>query len=221
MVATGIIDLSHPISADTQAFPGESAPSLHPAKNITDDGINSTDVCLTSHSGTHVDAPYHFRTDGTRLDNLPLELFTGPGLVVDVTGREDRSPITREDLAPWRAEFTPGTIVLVHTGWDTNYRTERYFHHPYLTGDAAQLLVDSGVRTVGIDTLSPDETPYGPYPAGDWSAHHTLLGAGGTIIENLRGLDRIDFPNPWISAFPIRLSSGDGAPVRAVAQRAS
>ncbi|MDA8372331.1 MAG: cyclase family protein [Nocardiopsaceae bacterium] len=219
MRVTRIVDLSRPLGPDTQAYPGDRTPELVPTSTIGADGYNSTEARLSSHSGTHADAPFHFADDGARLDDLPLELFVGPALVVDVTGRGGRTPITRADLAPWEAACTPGTVVLLHTGWSAYYRTEYYFDHPYLDGEAARMLVDAGVRTIGIDAPSPDATPRGDHPGSDWAAHHAILGAGGTIIENLCHLERIDFTDPVFSAFPIRLASGDGAPVRAVAMQ--
>ncbi|ASU84668.1 cyclase [Nocardiopsis gilva YIM 90087] len=219
MRATRIVDLSRPVGPDTQVFPGDPEPSLESSATVAVEGFNLTELHLTSQTGTHADAPFHFLSDGARLEELPLELFCGPAVVVDVTGRADRSPITRADLAPWGEEFGPGVIVLLRTGWSAYYRTERYFDHPYLDGDAARWLVGLGVRTIGVDALSPDETPYGGHEGSGWDAHLAVLGAGGTIIENLCDLDRIDFPDPVFSAFPIRLASGDGAPVRAVAMR--
>ncbi|MBB6171031.1 kynurenine formamidase [Nocardiopsis mwathae] len=219
MRATRIVDLSRPVGAGTQVFPGDREPRLEVAATTAVEGFNSTEVHLTSHTGTHADAPYHFLDEGPRLEELPLELFFGRAVVVDATGKPDRSPVTRADLEPWEAEFGPGMIVLLHTGWSAYYRTERYFDHPYLDGAAARWLVELGVRTLGVDTLSPDETPYGRHPGGGWDAHHAFLGAGGTIVENLCALDEVDFPDPVFSAFPIRLSAGDGAPVRAVAMR--
>lgn len=212
-----VVDLSRPIGPETQPYPGDAAPRISTAATVADSGFNAVHVELGSHNGTHADAPYHFLDDGARLDELPLELFTGPAVVVDVTGRDDRSPIGRIDLAPWEDQFVSGAVVLLRTGWSAHYQTERYLDHPYLAGDAARFLVECGVRTVGVDCLSPDETPHGQYPGGEWPAHRAILGAGGTIIENLCHLEHIDFPQPWFSAFPIRLASGDGAPVRAVA----
>ncbi|QBI55128.1 cyclase family protein [Streptomonospora litoralis] len=212
-----IVDLSRPVGPETQAFPGDREPSLERSATVAVEGYNSTGVHMSSHSGTHADAPYHFLDDGPRLEELSLGQFTGAAVVVEATGRADRSPITAEDLAPWRERFAPGAAVLLHTGWADHYGTSRYFDHPYLAGDAARLLVEAGVRCVGIDAPSPDSTPHGPHPEGDWAAHMSVLGAGGTIVENLCGLERIDFADPLFVALPIRLSSGDGAPVRAVA----
>ncbi|WP_017595169.1 cyclase family protein [Nocardiopsis potens] len=217
MAVGRIVDLSHPIGPQTQVYPGDEPPEISPACGLAADGYNSVRVRMGSHTGTHADAPYHFLADGPRLDELPLELFTGPAVVVDATGLGPRTAIGPEALEPWADLLVPGAAVLVRTGWDRYYGTERYHDHPYLAAETARALVERGVRTLGVDTLSPDQTPYGGVEADDWSAHHAVLGAGGTIIENLCRLDRIDFADPWFCAFPIRLASGDGAPVRAVA----
>ncbi|NRQ39915.1 cyclase family protein, partial [Nonomuraea sp. NN258] len=111
-----------------------------------------------------------------------------------------------------------GLIVLVATGWDGYWGTEEYPRHPYLTEEAARLLVERGVRTVGIDALSVD-----PTPAEDFPAHRVLCGAHAVIAENLRGLDRLlDAQQAGrrveVSLLPIKLAGADGAPVRAVAR---
>ncbi|GAA4918275.1 cyclase family protein [Streptomonospora salina] len=219
MQFTRIVDLSRPVGPQTQAFPGDMQPRLERSSTVAENGFNSTAVHMSSHSGTHADAPYHVSDDGPGLEELPLERFTGPAVVVEATGRPDRSAITAEDIGPWADRFAPGAAVLVRTGWDEHYGTQRYFDHPYLDASAARLLADAGVRCVGVDAPSPDSTPHGPHPEGDWDAHTILLGAGGTILENLCGLDGIDFADPLFIALPIRLAGGDGAPVRAVAAR--
>ncbi|GAA3748344.1 kynurenine formamidase [Spinactinospora alkalitolerans] len=214
-----IIDLSRSIGPGTQVYPGDPVPRLSPAATVAEDGYNLLHVSMGSQSGTHADAPRHFFDGGARIDELPLELFTGPAVVVEAAGRTDRSPITRADLEPWDPEFGPGAVVLLRTGWSRHYGTRRYFAHPHLTGEAARHLVDAGVRTIGIDAPNPDPTPDEDHPSQAWPVHRAVLGAGGVIIENLCGLERIDFPAPLFSALPIALEGADGAPVRAVAMR--
>jgi kynurenine formamidase len=108
-------------------------------------------------------------------------------------------------------------MLLLHTGWDAHWGTDAYFDHPFLDGDAAERVVAAGVRTVGLDALSLDETVPGGEPAGGFAAHLAVLGAGGVIIENLRGLDAVRAAEPVVSVLPLRLAGADGAPVRAVA----
>ena len=79
-----IVDLSHPIDADTQVYPGDPIPRLSPATTIDRDGYNVLNVSMGSQTGTHVDAPYHFLADGPRIDAMELSMFLAPAMVVDV-----------------------------------------------------------------------------------------------------------------------------------------
>ncbi|MFZ2529817.1 MAG: cyclase family protein [Rhodococcus sp. (in: high G+C Gram-positive bacteria)] len=207
-----IVDLSHVVSADTQVYPGDPTPSLTPHATLRDDGYNLLRIDLGSQTGTHVDAPSHMREHGAPVDSLDPALFVGRGVVVDVRGLPARARIVTELLGD--VVCGPGDIVLLHTGWDVYYGTDRYFEHPYPDADVCRLLLDRGVRTIGIDAPSLDATGATEFPA-----HWLVADAGGVICENLCGLERIDFPNPLISILPIRLRDGDGAPVRAVAMQ--
>jgi kynurenine formamidase len=110
-----------------------------------------------------------------------------------------------------------GVVAVVRTGWEDRYGTSDYYDHPFLDRRAAQLILDAGVKTVGIDALNVDETVLeGEHPEG-YPVHHLLLGAGGVISENLTNLGAVDFPTPFVSLLPVKLSGSDGAPVRAVA----
>ena len=210
-----IVDLSVPIAADTQVFPGDPVPTFVSACTITVEGYNVLHVALGTHTGTHVDAPYHVRADGARVDELPVDRFVMPAGIVDVCDRPPRSAISRSDLTgtAWR----PGGAAVLHTGWSHHRGTPRYFDHPFLTPDAAQFLLDAGVRTIALDTPNPDLTDLaGSGPA--WLPVHGLVAdAGGIIVENLTALEKIDFADPWLSVLPLRIAGADGAPCRAVA----
>lgn len=211
------MDLSHPVDGTTQVYPGDPPVRLTPATTIAADGVNVLHVHLGSHSGTHVDAPYHFVEEGRRIDTMDPKLFVGPAAVIDVRGKGPRERITVEDLKPREGELSEGVIAVIRTGWDEHFGTEKYYDHPFLDRRAAQLLLDAGVRTVATDALNVDETPLeGPHPEG-FPVHHLVLGAGGAIAENLTNLSAIDFPDPVLSILPIRLHGSDGAPIRAVA----
>ncbi len=212
-----IVDLSQVINASTQIYPGDPAPSLTPATTLDRDGVNVLHVVMGSHTGTHVDAPYHFLADGARIDQLDLGLFLGPAVVADVRGLPARARIEWSHLEPYANELAPGRILLLHTGWSRHWRTAAYYDHPHLTPDAAARIIATGVRTVGVDALSVDETPAPGADTDAYPVHHVLLGAGAVIVENLTNLELIDFASPMVSVLPMRLDDADGAPVRAVA----
>ena len=110
-----------------------------------------------------------------------------------------------------------GTIAVLWTGWTRHYGTSAYFDHPYVDPAACQALLDAGVRTIGVDALSIDESIDDDHPGAGWPCHDLVLGAGGVLLENLAHLDRIDFHDPFITALPLRLTGLDGSPVRAAA----
>jgi kynurenine formamidase len=213
-----LVDLSHPLDDGTPVLPGDPAVRLRPAATLARDGCNVLHLSLGSHSGTHVDAPFHVVPDGVRVDALPLELCPGPAVVADVRGAGDRGRIGWAALAPHVAQLGAARILVLRTGWSEHWGTERYLAHPFLTGGAAQRLVAAGVRAVGIDALSVDETFEPGAPAAGLPAHEALLGAGGVIVENLTGLEALEGEADvvlWV--LPLRLTGADGSPVRAVA----
>ncbi|QKV90638.1 cyclase family protein [Streptomyces sp. NA02950] len=210
-----LIDLSVEIATGMPVYPGDPQVAIAPALSVAADGVNVLHLDMGSQSGTHVDAPFHIDEALPTLDQLPLERFWGEAVVVDARGARPRSP-----LGPSLFEGMPraGAIVLIATGWSRHWGTDDYLTHPYLTREAAELLVAAGVRTVGIDALSVDATP-----ADDFPAHRVLCGAHAVIAENLTGLapllDAQTAGEPIeVSLLPLRLPSADGAPVRAVAR---
>jgi len=212
-----IVDLSHPVDDDTPVYPGDPVARFTPAATVAADGFNVLHVRMGSQTGTHVDAPYHFLDDGARIDELPLDLFLGPAVIADVRGRPPHGRIEWSDLEPWADRLGPGRILVLRTGWDEHWGTDAYFDHPFLTGDAAERVVGTGTRTIGLDALSLDETVLGGEGAGGFAAHLAVLGAGGVIVENLRNLAAVTAAEPLISVLPLRFAGADGAPVRAVA----
>jgi kynurenine formamidase len=204
-----VVDLSHPLDERTQVYPGDPTVRRSPARSLERDGYRVSHLHLGSHSGTHVDAPSHVVEDGATVDELPLHLLVGPAVLVDLRDLGPREPIGWERLA---THVRPGRMLVLHTGWDRFWGSVRYEDHPYLDGEAAWELVAAGVRTVGIDALSLDETQ-----GEDVPAHAALLTAGGVVVENLTNLAAVDHPEPLLSLLPLPLRGCDGSPVRAVA----
>ncbi len=210
-----LVDLTHPIHSGMPVWPGDPQVRLRPAATVAAQGWNLLELHLGSQSGTHVDAPFHVDDALPRLDELPLERFTGPAVVVDLRGLADRAAIGPEHLGPALARARAGDVLLVCTGWSDHWGTERYATHPWLHPDAARAIVDAGVRTVGIDAPSVD-TDSTRLPT-----HHVLAGAHAVIAENLRGLEHLvalpEGQSCQVWLLPLALDRADGSPVRAVA----
>jgi kynurenine formamidase len=215
-----LVDLSVPVTTGMPIYPGDPEVTIAPALTVEDSGVNVLELHLGSQSGTHVDAPYHVDDTLPRLDELPLDRFAGPAVVLDVRGLPPRAPIGAA-LIP--GGLRPGTILLLATGWSAYWGSDDdYRAHPWLEPAAAEAIIADGIRTVGIDALSVDRTP-APGEEFTLAAHQVLCGAGAVIAENLTGLDRLLEAQAAgrrieLSLFPIRLAGADGAPVRAVAR---
>lgn len=154
-----IVDLSVPVVSGMPVYPGDPEVEIAPALTVAAEGVNVLGLHLGSQSGTHVDAPFHIDDALPTLDDLPLERFLGPAVVLDARGLPPRAPVTPAMLAAVTGRLAPGTVLLVATGWDEHWGTPEYLTHPYLDAETARLIVAAGVRTVGVDALSVDPTP--------------------------------------------------------------
>lgn len=207
-----ILNLTHPLSPGMTVFPGTSPPLIRQSATRKQDGYNEKEITLYSHNGTHVDAPAHILPEGATLDSLPLTSFYGPGTVIDCTAGGNDG-IGAGLILPCLEQPGKTSFILLRTGWDRHWGTPAYLRDfPVLSEEAARLLAASGIRGVGLDTISADR-----HDSPDLPVHHILLEAGLIIIENLTGLDRLE-SDPFIfSCFPLPIENADGSPVRAVA----
>lgn len=212
MKYTKIVDLTIPLTNNTPIYPGDPVPLIQQAASISQDGYNVSTLELGSHTGTHVDAPYHIISEGNRMDEAPLEQFMGEGVVIDVRGKKAGTAITLSDIEPFLTKVNPGIIVLFHTGWSHYTDSEEYYNHPYIELEVIETLLKQGVHTFFIDALNID-----PPDGSSFLCHEAITAANGIIGENFTNFDQIDFEHPFIIALPLKLAGIDGSPVRAVA----
>ena len=212
-----IVDLSYPLAPSTPPFPGDSPVEIEVRTTIPADlppgtpgYMNTSNVRSSLHTGTHMDAFFHFYHGGATIDQIPLAQCTGPALLLDLSTKQAKEEITADDLAPHRQAVSRTPKVILNTGWAQNWGNANYFtHYPALTGDAARFLVDCGIELIGIDTPSVDYSPN--------DAHFVLLGHEVLIVENLTNLDQIGRPLFEFAALPLKITGRDGSPVRAIA----
>jgi kynurenine formamidase len=212
-----MIDLTHTLTTSTEApisiWPGHPKLQMSRITSLPEDHANNTAISLGSHTGTHIDAPNHFIADGLSIDKYDINRLMGRALVIDVRGKKAREPITWEDMERWEGEMHEGVIVLICTGWSQYWGQDYYEEHPFIDVNAAKKLVERGVRVIGCETLSPDEMCS---PTSE--VHKTILGAGGAIVENLRGVEEVlELKDPVVSLLPLKLDDCDGSPIRAIA----
>lgn len=209
-----LIDLSHPLENGQPNFPFDPKLSVLVHNTVASIGYNITQISMSTHQGTHLDAPFHFYDDGKTIDQLPLARFYGPAALIDLAPGSylpAKSPITLEMLSPHAGLFMPNAKVIYRTGWDRAFGSTEFFSDfPTLTLDAAQWIAERRIGLLGMDT---------PTPSTDWKeVHLTLLRAGVeiVIVEGLTNLDRL--PGQFTFAgFPLSIKGRDGSPIRAVA----
>lgn len=165
---------------------------------------------MVANTGTYLDSPFHRYEDGKDLSQLALESLADlNGVVVNADLSAGRA-VGREAFGGLEVK---GRAVLVRTGWDAHWRTERYFEgHPFLTEEAARLLADGGAALVGIDSYNIDDTADGRRPA-----HSILLGAGVPIVEHMCGLGELPREGFRFYAVPVKVKGFGTFPVRAFA----
>jgi arylformamidase len=202
---TDYLDISVPISPEMLVWSTHERVSMHTAESVYAGERNRvTTLRLTTHTGTHVDAPYHFVETGPTVDQLDLDILIGPAAVYDFRGR---TAITAEMLA--RAAVGSVPRLLLRTDNSRWIRTGPLPAVPaHLTEDAARYLVDKGIGLVGIDGLTVD--------APDTAvAHAALLRAGVIILETL-DLSQVEPGEYELTCLPLRIAGVDGAPARAI-----
>jgi len=172
---------------------------------------------LMTHTGTHIDAPFHFFPDAETVDQLPLSHFHAPCVAFDLRHKEAGSGIAATDLKPNASKIRDAMIVLLKTGWAEKRALTKEFltAWPYLTGEGAEYLISLGIHGVGIEGLS-----IGGFndPEKETAAHKALLGAKKLIIEDIRIPEAmLDGKRRHFAAFPVLIQGAGGAWTRAVA----
>jgi len=208
-----VIDLSHPLNPDTPVYPGTPSIQFDRANTVAEDGFLEHRLTLSTHAGTHVDAPAHLIAGAATLDDLPVGWFLGRAAVLDPGPLDGHGKVTAAHVEASLERLAGCDFVLLRTGWSTRWGQPSYLEgFPCLTPAAAAALVGLGVRGVGVDTISVD-----PVGDPDLAVHQMLLGGGVVIVENLANLDRLPDSGFTFHALPLRITGGDGSPVRAVA----
>ena len=218
-----MIDLSHPIRAGLITYPGLPAPAITPYLTREDSRekyASGTEfamdvITMIGQTGTYLDAPFHRYGDGADLSRLDLSTLVG--LRAEVFHLTDAWNADHRDIG---VEMLAGrdvrdAAVLLHTGWDRHFGTERYGEGaPYLNAAASQYLINAGAVLVGIDSVNIDDTESG----GERPAHTLLLGAGVHVVEHLTNLGALPPGGSRFTAAPPAIEGFGTFPVRAFAQ---
>ncbi len=208
MIVKKIIDITLPLTSSLPVWPGSPGFRLEHVCRLEEGGCNETQLSLSSHCGTHIDAPRHFVADGDTIDSLSLATLVGEAYVAEFVGTKEISAeiLARSDL-PEKVER-----LLLKTDNSLLWRSpEHEFFEDFaaLTPDAAEWLVQKGVRLVAIDYLSIQRF-YGANVT-----HEILLGAGVVILEGVN-LNDVAQGVYELICLPLNVIGAEGAPVRAI-----
>ncbi len=216
-----IIDLSLPLTTDATVVPGHPRLTLRPIHTHKVHGRSNTEMRFSIHTGTHVDAPYHFVPKGKTVDEVPLDRLMGPAILIDLRRKiKPKTPITIQDIRTspgFHERDLRGKIAVLHTGWNRRMfgRANYYLDNPWIATETARWLASRGIKALALDT--PQDRVQGPPRPGDFPVHRTFLKKGIPFIEHLANLERVRKRRFILIALPVKIKGGDGAPTRAVA----
>ena len=210
-----IIDLTLTVSDEIPTFPGSPQPSFIPWENVKEDGYNLELLFLSTHTGTHMDAPYHFLEKGAKIHEISLKKLVSEAILIK-SKKKSGGSITKTDIQKFEkkhGKIVSFSSVIFYTGWQRNLQKKYYFEkNPGLSVSAAKYLASKKINLVGIDSPSIDLGTDSKF-----SVHQIFAKKGILIVENLANLEKIKSPKFHLVVLPLKLKNATGSPVRAIA----
>ena len=209
------IDLTLTISESIPSFPGSPKPQFISWSNLKEDGYNLELLFLSSHTGTHLDAPYHFVKNGLKINQIPLDRLIGKAILIKIKKTKNNA-ITKSDIILFErknGKIPNKSSIFFFTGWQKNLQKKNYFtENPGLDISAAKYIASKKTNLVGIDSpsidLGNDEL---------FNVHHIFSKNNILIVENLTNLKKISSKEFNFTILPLKLKDATGSPVRAIA----
>ncbi|MFQ5940286.1 MAG: cyclase family protein [Nitrososphaerales archaeon] len=209
-----VIDLTQTIHYNMQTFESYPKPLTIPWAKKDIHGYEAELIFMSTHTGTHMDAPYHFIQKGRRINEIPIETFVTDAFLLRLNKRA-KEYIRKDTILSFerKARIGEGNAVIFSTGWEEHAKRSDYLTgNPGLSKDAAEYLAAKKVSIVGIDSANIDH----PY-ADDFVGHNVLLSRGVIIVENLCNLKKIKQRRFKLVVLPLKIEGATGSPVRAIA----
>ncbi|EJQ13811.1 arylformamidase [Bacillus cereus] len=199
------IDISQPLNNNIATWPGDTPFSYEVSWSKENSGsVNVGKLTMSIHTGTHIDAPFHFDNDGKKVLDLDIDVYVGTARVIDVSGLES---IGKKELESFNLEGVERLLLRTSSHGKANEFPDVI---PHLRADIAPFLSEKGIRLIGVDVPSVD-----PLDDKELAAHHQLFKHGIHILENVV-LDHVVDGDYELIALPLALTDADGSPVRAV-----
>ena len=206
-----IIDLSMDIYDGAPTFPFDPKCAIIVHNTVETIGYNISQIVMSTHHATHLDAPFHFLNEGKTVEQLDLRKCIGDALLVDLAHKKPKEAIDVVDFAPYADRIGEGTRLIYRTDWFKQYPHRHYFSDfPYMTIELAHWLAERKIAMIGMDVPTPNPTDFDP-------VHKILLSAEIVIVEGLANLGDVGRDQFFFMAAPLKITGRDGAPVRALA----
>jgi|TARA_B000000460_G_scaffold188421_1_gene135732 kynurenine formamidase len=210
-----ILDLTLTISDKLPTFPGSPKPNFIQWENLKDDGYNLELLFLSSHTGTHLDAPYHFLENGLKIHEINPKRLIREAILIRSRKKANQA-ITKNDIQKFEKKYGKipnNSTVVFWTGWQKTLHNDSYFNeNPGLSEAAAKYLVSKKTNLVGIDSPSIDFKG-----SQRFSVHRIFSKNNILIVENLSNLEKIQSSKFYFVVLPLKLKGATGSPVRAIA----
>ena len=209
-----VIDLTLTISEEIPTFPGSPQPNFINWETLEKDGYNLELLFLSSHTGTHIDAPYHFLKKGQKIHQIVTRRLVTEAILIKIRKGANQS-ITKTDIQKFEkkhGKIPNESTIVFWTGWQKMIKNDSYFvNNPGLSVTAAKYLISKKTNLVGIDSPSIDLGKEKRF-----LIHHLFAKNDVLIVENLANLDKIKSWKFQLAVLPMKLENATGAPVRAV-----
>ena len=201
-----LYDISQSLRNDLPVWPGDTAFELRRTWSMGPGiPVNVSSLTLSTHSGSHADAPFHYDADGITIDAVDPSIYLGPAQVVDA--RTADRLVAAAHIMPQLSQGTTRLLIRTYQRapqemWDGNFAA--------IDAELVEELADRGVRLIGVDTPSLD-----PQTSKTMAAHRAVARRGLAILEGLV-LDAVPFGIYELIALPLKIAGADSSPVRAV-----
>lgn len=188
---------------------------IHSAKSLKKDGWNASTLELYSHSGTHMDAPWHFEVNALTIDEIPLNRLMGRALVLDISHVGEHHLIRPDDFKNQLKSVKKGDNILLKSGWSQWFGTSKY--RDGLPRISKELALWFGERQINILGVEPPSVADVNNLGEVTEIHQILMENNIIIIEGLVNLNKLKKTEVTLMAFPLKIKDGDGSPARVVA----
>ena len=205
-----IIDLTQMITPDIPVYPGTETPNISSISSVETDKFLEHNIHITSHTGTHIDAPAHIFSKGKGINNYEVSGFIGKGICIDCSQCKE---ISKEYIEPLISKYETFDFILLNTGISVLWESKGYAYElPQLMPGAAQLLASQHIKGVGIDAISVESSH-----SENLEIHNCFLKNEILIIENLTNLNLLLNVTFTLICLPLRTICQDGSPARVIA----